>query len=242
MRKSIIFAAVLVAAATSCQKAMMQEPESLGTFSIRATREACADTKASINSTSGAFTWSAGDAIGIWNGSSFQEMTTQDDGVASATFAGTYEGTLSGYAVYPSAIGKSVSGSDVTVTLPDSYDWKEGEVAAPMLATYDASSLSFKHLGGVVMVTLNNVPANAAKFVFNTDKDITGDYTVTSGGEIKTAGSSANNEVAFTFTLTAATDMEFYVPVPVGEYKFGFKLYDAEDNLLSDKQLSLIHI
>ena len=236
MRKSIIFAAVLVAAATSCQKAMMQEPESLGTFSIRATREACADTKASINSTSGEFTWSAGDAIGIWNGSSFQELTTENDGVASATFTGTTEGTLSGYAVFPYAIGKSVSGSTVTVTLPDSYEWKEGEVAAPMIATYDASSLSFKHLGGVVMVTLNNVPANAAKFVFNTDKDITGDYTVTSGGEIQSAGNATNNEVAFTFTLTAATDMEFYVPVPVGEYKFGFKLYDAAGNLLSDNQ------
>jgi hypothetical protein len=236
MRKSIILAAVLVAAATSCQKAMMQEPESLGTFSIRATREACADTKASINSTSGAFTWSAGDAIGIWNGSSFQEMTTQDDGVASATFNGTYEGTLSGYAVYPSAIGKSVSGSDVTVTLPDSYKWKEGEVAAPMLATYDASSLSFKHLGGVVMVTLNNVPANAAKFVFNTDKDITGDYTVTSGGEIQSAGKASNNEVTFTFTLDTATDMEFYVPVPVGEYTFGFTLYDADDKQIDNKQ------
>ena len=230
MRKSIILAAVLVAAATSCQK----EQEPLGNFSIRATREAWADngTKASINSTSGEFTWSKGDAIGIWNGSSFQKLTTQDDKKASATFSGLVSGTLSDYAVYPSAIGKSVSGSDVTVSLPAEYEWEKGEAAAPMLAAYNTSSLSFKHLGGVVMVTLKNVPATAAKFVLTADKDIWGEYTVTSDGEIQTAGSSDKNEVAFTFSNTAATDMEFYVPVPVGEYIFGIKLLDSEDNEL----------
>ncbi len=231
MRKSIILAALIVAAVTSCQKEYMQETGDIVNFSIKATREACDDSDANTRATvsaDGKFSWSAGDVIGIWNGSSFQKLTTKDSG-ETATFTGLVEGTLSDYAIYPSTVGKSVSSGSVTVTLPTSYEWKEGEVNAPMLATYDAKSLSFKYLGGVVVVTLKSVPKNATKFVFWTDKDITGDYTVNSDGEIKSAGSDSNKEVTFTFSITKATDMVFYVPVPVGDYKFGFKLLDSAD-------------
>ena len=241
MRKSLILAALIAVAATSCVKEVMQETGDLGNFTIRATREACGDanTKASISSSDGTFTWSAGDAIGIWNGSSFQELTTQNDKVASATFTGMISGTLQDCAVYPYAIvenSKSVS----TVTLPDTYEWKEGEVASPMYAAYDADGLSFKHLGGVVMVTLNNVPATATKFVLSANKDITGDYTVTTDNDnnkcIQSAGTeNTKNEVAFTFTLKEVTNMVFYVPVPVGDYIFSLKVLNSSDETLSSK-------
>ncbi len=238
MRKSLILAAIIAMAATSCQKEIMQETGDLGNFSIRATREACGDanTKASINPTDGSFTWSNGDAIGIWNGNSFQKLTTQNDNAASATFTGMISGTLSNCAVYPyTIVEKSTSTS--TVTLPSCYEWKEGEVASPMYAAYDASGLSFKQLGGVVMVTLNNVPATATKFVLSANKDITGDYAITSDDAnkyIQSAGTeNTKNEVAFTFTLTAATNMVFYVPVPVGDYIFSLKLFASDSELMS---------
>ena len=237
MRKSLILAAILVMAATSCQKEIMQETDGLVNFTIKATREACGDanTKASINTSDGTFTWSAGDAIGIWTGSKFEQMTTRNDKTATATFSGALSGTPSGYAVFPYALNANYSNDAVNVTLPASYEWKEDEVCTPMLAQY-ANTLSFKHLGGLVMVTLKNVPAEAVKFVFNADKNITGEFAITSAGEIVTAGTATNNEVTYTFSIAEARDMVFYVPVPVGEYKFGFKLYDASDTLILDKQ------
>ena len=239
MKKSIIFAAVLVAAAVSCQKETIQTQDQPVNFTIQATREACTDTRAGIDPASGKFTWNSGDAIGIYTGSSFEKMTTTDDNVSTATFSGALSGKPSYAAVFPYSLNARVN-SGIYVTLPSSYEWKEGEICTPMLAQYTVP-LIFKHLGGLVMVTLKNVPANAAKFVFNTDYDITGEYVVwrnqeTSAEEIAMNGKAENNEVTYTFTLTEARDMVFYVPVPVGQYKFGFTLYDADGKQILNKQ------
>ena len=232
MRKQIIIAAVLVAAATSCQKEMMQEPEYIGNFSIRASREACLDTKASVNTTSGAFTWSKGDAIGIYNGSTFDELkTNNEDGSASATFTGMISGTAQKYAVFPWGVSPALSGDALKVTLPTSYEWKKDEANTTMLADYvDGKPLEFKHLGGIVKVTVNNISATATQFVLTTDKDITGEYTVSEVNGVKqitSAGATDKNQVTINFTAGTAANMDFYVPVPVGSYKFSIKLLDA---------------
>ena len=253
MRKSTILAALLAVTAISCQKESLQEPEYLGNFTVRASREACIDTKASVSSTDGKFTWSKGDAIGIYNGSTFDKLMTGDaDGSASATFRGFVTGTAKDYAVFPYKFQPKYSESKLTVTLPASYEWKANEANTPMLATFGSSSsnslsLSFKHLGGLVKVTVNNMPADVAKFVFNTDKDITGAYEVSNLGsatetpQIGTAGNARDNEVTFTFTAGAVADMDFYIPVPVGDYVFGFKLLDAEGNEILAKQGSTVN-
>ncbi len=253
MRKSAILAALLAVTAISCQKESLQEPEYLGNFTVRASREACIDTKASVSSADGKFTWSKGDAIGIYNGSTFDKLMTGDaDGSASATFRGFVTGTAQDYAVFPYKFQPKYSESKLTVTLPASYEWKANEANTPMLATFGSSSsnslsLSFKHLGGLVKVTVNNMPADAAKFVFNTDKDITGAYEVSNLGsatetpQISSACNARDNEVTFTFTAGAVADMDFYIPVPVGDYVFGFKLLDAEGSEILAKQGSTVN-
>ena len=239
MKKSIILAAVLVAAAVSCQKETIQTQDQAGIFTISASREAFAGTRAGIDPTSGAFTWNSGDAIGIYTGEGFEPLTTTDDKVSSATFSGALEGTPSYAAVFPYSLNARRN-SGIYVTLPSSYEWKEGEIFTPMLAQY-ANTLNFKHLGGLVMVTLKDVPANAVKFVFNTDYDITGEYLInynqdTFSEEIVMNKTATDNEVTYTFNLTEARDMVFYVPVPVGEYKFGFTLYDVDGKQILNKQ------
>ena len=143
MRKSSIFAAVLLLTAVSCQEELIQTPEQFGNFSIKATREACTDatetgaaTKAGIDPASGAFTWNSGDAIGIYTGSSFEKMTTTNDNVSLATFSGTLSGKPSYAAVFPYSLNARVN-SGIYVTLPSSYEWKEGEICPPMLAQYN---------------------------------------------------------------------------------------------------------
>lgn len=225
MKKSLVIVAAALVLASACQKEQLV-PE--GNFSIKATREACVDTKATV-SDAGAFAWVPNDAIGVYNGTRFSELTTTGSG-ASATFTGTVVGTPQTCAIFPSSVAKSTT----SVTLPDSYVWKNGDAPTPMYAEYNASGLAFKHLGGLVKISLSGVLAGAREFVITADKDITGDYSfVEEGGYkvIKTAGNASNKSVIFTFDAPAS-DMVFYVPVPVGTYKFAVSLNDAGGNEL----------
>lgn len=235
MRKTILIAAAAVLSVVGCQKEMPVGPE--GNYTVRASRESNADTKSTVTD-DGAFAWSAGDAIGLWNGKKFCELTTSVGGSSTADFIGTVEGTAQSYAVFPYSLNAKVESGAVKVTLPESYEWKAGETNSPMLAECgeEPSSLTFKHLGGLVKISLKNVPATAAKFVLTADKDIAGEYSVTADADgnniIKSAGTSANNSVAFMFTAGTATEMAFYVPVPVGEYKFTAALQKADGTQL----------
>ena len=222
MKKSLVIVAAALVFASACQKEQLV-PE--GNFSIKATREACVDTKATV-SDAGAFAWVSGDAIGVYNGTGFSELTTTGSG-ASATFTGTVVGTPQTCAIFPSSVVKSTT----SVTLPDSYVWKDGDAPTPMYAEYNASGLSFKHLGGLIKVTVTGVPTAATKFVFEADKDITGDFDISSN-EISSSTLTDKGKVEFTFTAGIATTMSFYVPVPVGTYIPKVSLKDDSDTKL----------
>ena len=235
MRKTFLIAAAVVLSIVACQKEMPVAPE--GNYTVRASRESASGTKSTV-SDDGAFAWSAGDAIGLWNGSKFCELTTSIGGSATADFTGTMEGTAQSYAVFPFALNAKVESGTVKVALPSSYEWKSGETNSPMLAECgeNPTALTFKHLGGLVKVSVKNVPAEAAKFVLTADKDIAGEYSVSDDAEgnkiIKSAGTAENTSVAFTFTAGTATEMAFYVPVPVGDYKFAVALQKADGTQL----------
>lgn len=212
---------------TSCQK---EKTEREGNFSISASREALqTGTKATVSDL-GAFSWSTGDAIGLYNGTNFSQLTTTESG-ASVTFTGTVVGEPSNCAIFPSAIANNPT----SVHLTDTYQWKAGDVQAAMIAPYDPSGLVFKHLGGIIKVSLKNVPATATKFVLKADKDITGDFaiaTVNGNSQISSSADNGKKSVAFTFAAGTATDMAFYVPVPVGNYVISsVSLWNGETKL-----------
>lgn len=218
MKRSLIIMAVAALALSACQKELVPS----GEFSIKATREACTDSKASVTD-AGAFTWTAGDAIGLYNGSSFNTLTTSTSG-ETVTFTGTVAGTPQTCAIFPAAVAKTPT----SVTLPSSYTWKDGDAATPMYAEYNASALAFKHLGGLIKVSIAGVPATASKFVFEADKDITGDFDITSG-EISSSSLTDKGSVEFSFAAGTATAMSFYVPVPVGSYTMKVSFKDADE-------------
>lgn len=222
MKKSLVIVAAALVFASACQKEQLV-PE--GNFSIKATREACVDTKATV-SDAGAFAWVPNDAIGVYNGTGFSELTTTGSG-ASATFTGTVVGTPQTCAIFPYSVTKSTT----SVTLPDSYVWKDGDAPTPMYAEYNASGLSFKHLGGLIKVTVTGVPTAATKFVFEADKDITGVFDITAGA-ISSSALTDKGKVEFTFAEGTASTMSFYVPVPVGTYTPKVSLKNASDTEL----------
>jgi len=215
-----------------------------GNVRIKATMEQKETTRSLVDD-SGKFTWATGDKISVFTSTSANREFTlsSGEGTAEGTFDGTLVAseTMSTCAVYPYNAQHTVSGNALTVTLPAEYgdtntDYAPNTHAIMVAMINDAqsqaslSNLDFKHLGGVLRFVIDNMPVDAAQFVFTaTDKGVTGTFNVNLGDTepVINAGSSAttNNTVTIKFKpLTEATDgMTFYVPLPVGEYN-GFSI------------------
>ena len=173
----------------------------------------------------GVFTWTTGDKISVWNGSTFDVYANSTDDVNTFNPQGNADiADAADYAIYPAGTHSIAQNGAVTINLPASY--AHGSTNAPMLAniTDGSTTLAFKHLGGLMRFVVNNVPVGASSFVFTTTNNIlTGSYNVIDG-QIYQNGegvvSNTNNNVTITFTeLTAeAESMVFFVPLPVGTY------------------------
>ena len=170
----------------------------------------------------GAFSWTFGDAISVWNGSTFDKYANSEGNESTFVAEDENAGNPTGYAIYPAGM-HNISGQTVTIDLPATY--AHGSTNAPMLAyiTNSSTTLAFKHLGGLMRFVVKNVPEGASSFVFTTRNNIlTGKYNVIDG-QIYQNGEGVvnnNNNVTITFTeLTAeAESMVFFVPLPVGTY------------------------
>jgi len=200
-----------------------EEIASSGTFvSINASMENIQTTRATVGD-EGDFAWVSGDKICAAvnnNGTySFTSLSTTSAGT-SATFTGVIAGggTLADVAVYPYNKDDKYDGSAVTVNLPASYEEKEGTLLTPMVAKIDNGNANFKYAGGTMKWTII-VPKGATSVAFKSlDKQITGDFTVSSD-QIVATDATDGSEVTFTFTATTEkTTKNFYLPLPVGEY------------------------
>ncbi|MBQ0087388.1 MAG: hypothetical protein KBS72_06880 [Bacteroidales bacterium] len=238
--KKIIFVAAVALALCSCAKTELTGVEA-GEMIIGASMEAYSPgTKAAL-ADAGSFTWQTGDAIGVATSNGYADFILKTGAETnSATFSAIYSGTLGNYAVYPADIFVS----DSKITIPTSRDWSDGNTNCSMFGNLSSGNVAFKHLGGVVKVTLNGVPADAKKFVFSTPgKKITGEFVLNTGTGtdtekyIETAddNDNANSSYTLSFTLYQAQNMAFYIPVPCGTYpKFAFKVLGAEDAVLNE--------
>ncbi len=194
----------------------------------------------SLAADGGGFVWSKGDAIAIYTTSgSFREFTLNNEGGgSSANFTGAYVGseTSTTCAAYPYDTNHSISGNTLNFHMQSSYGSYLDEYApntnVPMIARFEegSNSFGFRHIGGVFKFTFNNVPVDAAQFVFTaTDKDITGgfavDLTSAENPSIVAKELSTANNVTINFKpLTEVQNgMVVYVPLPTGTYN-GFTL------------------
>ncbi len=198
------------------------------------------DTRSSVT-TAGVFSWEIGDQIAVV-GESIENTAslTVTDGVG--TFTTSVETPV--YATYP-RIAKSYSEGTLTVTLPSSYGDSEtvykASTNAAMLADMSATgeqtteTVTFNHLGSVLLIRLSDVPVGANKLVFTTDQKISGDFAVSDlAGTpvISTSASESDNTVTFNFKAVESvqTEMDFYVPLPEGTYtRFDIELYNKNN-------------
>jgi len=248
MKKISVIGAALLALAACSRENVNTEPvgKEITLFA------SMPDTKAKVDD-SGIFTWQEGDRIGVYvDGSSSPVPFTLTSGAGEsiATFTGTVSGTLAGYAVYPYNSETTLSGTTLSVKLPNTADYNNQKVILTMLAkdVAEGSPITFTHLGGLVKVAYKEVPSNAAMFRFTTnkaDKSVSGDrITGTATVDVSAAvpvlsaatGSSSEN---YNYTVNipdaniAKGNMNFYVPLAPGSYPFHVSLRTSSYSVLS---------
>ena len=205
-----IISAALACFAAACseteQSIVPEEPETPQVTYIKANANE-SDTKASIDGTTGNFTWSAGDQIAVFNmqGSTplycvSEPLKDTDAGNNSALFSFIGENAViedgrQDFAIYPASLVSSSNSqsahtaSDFWLVLPDWYNLDQvmGEKSpVPMIATNQPNgALSFKQLCALLRVTVKDIPAQTRRleFAFSDDVIVAGPFRLTNGVE-----------------------------------------------------------
>ena len=216
MKKNLLLIAVAVLA-VSCGKAI--KPSQATHDMVEWTFEAPA-TKASLGA-GGAFSWSPGDEIAVWNSTESAYVTFRTgtgNGRFSATAPASANFTTGAY--YPSDI---VSGSGVT--LPSSYtvDALSSGAGMPMFSPVedDSNLLEFKHLVAYLAIQAQRLPDTIDRIkVSSSTVSLSGTFSPADigGGRREIRSVSGNAAVTIGFATSAGQDISFIIPVPVGEY------------------------
>ena len=161
----------------SCQQAELLDPADNDCQKLKTvTISACMnhpDTKASIDSETGAVAWQESDVISILaSDNKFYDFVLKSGADKNvAEFEGQIpEGeNITKVATYPVVVkngGRNtiLSGTTLNYVLQTKYTFSKFESNVPLVATFEdgAEYLSFKQVGGVIRFPINNLPANAS--------------------------------------------------------------------------------
>lgn len=220
--------AFILFAGCSKEAVVVEENNNANNYSLSASLEANGLTKAT-NTGIGKLLWATGDAIDVWDGTRFSELSISSGvGSQAATFSGSIvESGSPSIALYP-AIAKEMDGGTVTMTLPTTYTYSNHGVEMPMAGKISAGTVAFTHLGAVLKFDMNDIPSDATQFVFTAvGKKVSGDFTYDSTSDwpyISTSDSASENTVTITFPAGSMTSASFFIPIPTGTYSGGFSI------------------
>ena len=216
--------------------------------------ESEAATRVGMNKEDGdavSFYWHSGDAILVqtvsgstYSGAKFTTSTAT--GEATAEFTGAVESaeTLGTYAVYPYSDKHSfTSATALTYNLPATYTYNKVESGIfskteetttyrststniPMVGTVTDDAISFKHIGGLAVIRIDEMPAETGTLTVTADEQLCDDFAISNlsatDAAIETSTSAAtNNNKTVTFSFSGATANGvgvFYLPLATGEY------------------------
>lgn len=192
------------------------------------------------------YNWQAGDKVAVFQADGSQAPITfeAESSAASSKLIAVTDKTVGKYAVYPydpaDAAGfewAEVTGDDImTIVLPDSYLFQENALNIPMLGTISGDNVTFKAIGGVIRMTVNNIPATAQYFSFAaTNKQIAGEFMFEASAttpQLDLVDGATGKEITIEFTPGTAS-RTFSIPCPVGTIDgFTLSLYDDSLNEL----------
>ncbi|MBR5925525.1 MAG: calcineurin-like phosphoesterase C-terminal domain-containing protein [Bacteroidales bacterium] len=225
------------------------------------------DTKANITN-AGVFTWTESKdivAVHLCNDGEGIHRYIASSGASASAASADFSVTTSeaatyrdAFALYPSylvdcssAVGPANYGQDgspLDLSLPGSYTLAQvAGVHTPvaMIASNTAGgNWSFKHLGAMLRVIINNVPGNTAKIAISMPgKKIWGDFSIPAPvipgtSQLETSDDPGYDTVTIT-DLNFNPDTPFYdgvrisIPLPTGTYpSLSIICYDSSDNVL----------
>lgn len=269
--------AVLCSIAFSCAKVQEIEPENKKEIVAEGLTEVITgqldETKTRANITNaGAFSWTeardlvavhvANDVDGIYR---YIASSGASASAASADFTVTFSGEndyRDAFAIYPSNLvdcssspgpaNYGQSGYPLDLTLPGTYTLAEvAGVHTPvaMIASNSGGSTwTFKHVGAMLRLILNNVPGNTATIEISMPgQKICGDFSipdpVTPGtSQLETSADDVYDTVTIT-DLNFNPDTPFYdgvrisIPLPTGSYPLlSIICKDSSDNIVKEQQ------
>lgn len=182
--------------------------------------------------------WEESDYIGVYGNITpnvLFEYKTEQGGVAE------FQGNLNlkqenvVVAYYPYQEDAELNNNELTIQLPNEYTYK-GNSNAPMLgAKQDDGAFVFKHLCGLMRITLGDLPEDAERFVITSSTVITGKAIVKDVSVDNAILVMDANQMGKTITYhldnLATNDglRHFFVPLPVGTYqKIEVSLYGKD--------------
>lgn len=168
----------------------------------------------------GLFSWSAGDRVAVLTDAGIRTFTLESGaGASEAAFSGDVSGVKEAVcAVSPATALKDAA----TVVLPSEYTYEKGRTNALMYASsVDLSKItSFRHLGGLLKIVYEKIPAGADALVLSAGARVTGEFAIRDG---RIEAESGSSRVTVRFTAGSAPDA-FYIPVPTGSFTFSVAL------------------
>lgn len=259
MKKNSIIAAFLLMALAGCSRVESDvQPQAAGE-EVLTVRFGSASTRVDFDDEAGAFTWTEGDKVAVHCGASangtvdasYKTPTLRRD--ATDPSVGRLSLILSegqqrdAYAVYPaaSAVAAQWGSPSLQLTYPTEYEVDPAgmgnEAPTPMVAVNDpaATELTFRHVGGLLRLTLNYVAGETKFITVSMGKQITGTFTVEdpSGESPSVTGGDSADEVTFALTGDLApgfgNTLVLNVPIPSGTYEsLTITALDADRNAL----------
>ena len=241
----------VAALASSCVKEPIQENnEEFRPGSVCVTASMDPETKATIAESDGAFRFSSGDAIKIFDGTAVKSgTTTSTESSGSFTMEDGFNAEGSGYAGFPAGLVSGITADGVIFTLPSSYVYSEvgntdpdvAKVPVPMIGTYTGGSdVSLKQAGALIRFRVTNVAAGTLTFTFPTN--VTGTLETanttpsgTNDGILAANLTNAGKTITVTGVPETPSDSYIFItlPVPTGTATAGIKVFNNGSSRMS---------
>jgi hypothetical protein len=217
-----------VVALSSCVKEGSAGPEPRGGHAYIVVPE----TRTDFDSHVGKFSWSSGDRIAIHlsDGTFIESAVDAETGIFTCSTTPTKR--RDAYAVYPASVRDDDNYGTPTlkVVLPAEYNISAAPASdytpVPMVAVnrQEEDDLFFHHVGGLLRITCDRVPAGTQKIALTLDRNIAGSFTVVNPRSDNPVISEGGDSPTVTFrvaetALSQRTDgIVMNLPVPVGTY------------------------
>lgn len=251
--KRILYGSLLfiLAILTGCNdKNEMHTGYRPATFTVKVKMENTRDSRTMTDESNQVF-WTEGDRIGVFvEGSTapipFTYSGTTDD-VANFTGNSIPQGKIIA-AYYPYNETASLEGTTLTVELPGDYDYSENHTDGPMIGQPDGENiLYFKHLCGLLEVTINDIPAGAAKLAVESSSESSPDLygkfripDITAVAPVLKDNTDGRQRINYQFTSDlTGQDRTFYIPLPPASYPLEISLRDDSDNKIWSKKTTV---